>query len=169
MTCNEYPFSRSPQEKAQLSYRWRFAADRLMLYLTFGLNWHTDRLYRGDLRYLQAWLNEPDLPSTLATLFGNGHDSAKSLLQHHRDHLVDVGHTVGTVNRHLCTIRKAERIAREMGEIDWDLSDVANVTAGDNVYAGNGFETVKAGPMGYESPEPATTAPENIAAPGERK
>jgi hypothetical protein len=103
-----------------------------LLYLTFGLNRHTDRLYRSDLRYLQVWLNEPDVPSTLATLFGNGHEAAESSLLRHRDHLVDTGHASGTVNRHLCTIRKAARIAREMGQIDWDLSGVPNIAICDN-------------------------------------
>lgn len=147
----------APGEKACRSYQWRLAADRLLLYLTFGLNRHTDRLYRSDLRYLQDWLNEPDLASTLATLFGNGHDSAKWLLLRHRNHMVDSGHTAGTVNRHLCTIRKAARIAREMSQIDWDLGDVGNVTAGDNVCAGNGFETVGTGQSVDKSPERATT------------
>ena len=68
----------------------------------------------------------------LATLFGNGHDVAKSLAEQHRDHLTATGHAVGTVNRHLCTIRKTVRIAREMGEIDWDLSDVAGIAICDN-------------------------------------
>jgi hypothetical protein len=132
---------RSLQQRAQLAYQWRLCADRLLVYLTLGLNRHTNRLYRGDLRDLRTWLKEPDLPSTFATLFGDGHDAAKSLLQHYRDHSVAFGHTVATVNRHLCTIRKAARIAREMGHIDWDLSDVPNVAEGDNVQAHNGFET----------------------------
>jgi hypothetical protein len=122
----------SPQENARLCYLWRFAATRLLFHLTYGLNRHTDRLYRSDLEYFRNWLNEPDLPSTLATLFGNGHDAAKSLLQHHRDYLVATGHAVGTVNRHLCTIRKAARIAREMGEIGWDLKDLPGIAICDN-------------------------------------
>jgi hypothetical protein len=113
--------------------------------LTFDLNRHTNRLYRSDLRHLQVWLNEPDLPSTLATLFGNGHDAAKSLLLRHCDHLVDTGHAVGTVNRHLCTIRKATRIARKMGEIDWDLSDVPNIAICDNAPGASDVEGVAAG------------------------
>jgi hypothetical protein len=139
---------RSQQQRAQLAYQWRLAADRLLTYLTLGLNRHTDRLYRGDLEYLRRCLNEPDLPSTLGTLFGNGHDAAKSLLLRHRDHLVDAGHTFGTVNRHLCTIRKAVRIAREMGEINWDLSDVPNVAAGDNVHAVNSVDAGETGQAG---------------------
>jgi hypothetical protein len=158
----------SPQEKAQLSYLWRLAADRLLMHLTFGLNRHTDRLYRSDLRYLQAWLNEPDLPSTLATLFGDGHDAAKSLLLRHRDHLVDTGHAVGTVNRHLCTIRKAARIAREMGNIDWDLSDVPNIAICDNAQTVNEFMVGQAGAEGQEG-HSQTGAPPSMVAPGEEK
>jgi hypothetical protein len=146
------PF-RSLQQQALLTYHWRLAANRLLMGLTFGLNRHTDRLYRSDLTYLQVWLNEPDLPSTLATLFGNGHDAAKSLLLGHRDHLAETDHAVGTVNRHLCTIRKAVRIAREMGEIEWDLSDVPNIAVCDNAYSGKRVEGVAAGHDGNEGHE----------------
>jgi hypothetical protein len=158
----------SPHQKAQLAYQWRLAADRLLMHLTFGLNRHTDRLYRSDLRYLQVWLNEPDLPSTLATLFGDGHDTAKSLLLRHRDHLVDTGHAVGTVNRHLCTIRKAVRIAREMSEIDWDLSDVPNIANCDNVQVVSGFNVDQAGAEGHEGHN-QTGAPPSMVAPGEQE
>jgi hypothetical protein len=127
-----YANKQPPQEHARLCYLWRFAATRLLFHLTYRLNRHTDRLYRSDLEYFRTWLAEPDLASALATLFGNGHDAAKLLLQHHRDHLVATGHAVGTVNRHLCTIRKAVRIAREMGEIDWDLKDVPGIAICDN-------------------------------------
>jgi hypothetical protein len=155
----------SSQKDATTRYLWRLAADRLLLFLTFGLNRHTDRLYRSDLRYLQAWLNEPDLPSTLATLFGNGHDAAKWLLLRHRDHLVDTGHTVGTVNRHLCTIRKAARIAREMGQIDWDLSDVPNIASCDNAQRDKEFS---GGHVGAEDQEGHNRAvqPQSRFAPG---
>ena len=127
-----YVHKQSPQEHARLCYLWQFAVPRLLFYLTHGLNRHTNRLYRSDLEYFRNWLNESSLPSTLATFFGNGHEAAKSLLQQHRDHLVDTGHAVGTVNRHLCTLRKAARIAREMGEIDWDLSDEPGIAICDN-------------------------------------
>jgi hypothetical protein len=107
-----------------LPYLWQLAADRLLFHLTYGLHPNTHGWYRADLEYLRACLNEPDLPSMLATLFGNGHDAAKELVLEHRDHMVAAGYAVGTVNRHLCTIRKAARIAKEMGEISWDLQDV---------------------------------------------
>ena len=66
----------------------------------------------------------PSKSTALATLFGKGHDAAVWLVQRHRDYMVAAGYAVATINRHLCTIRKAARIAREMGEIDWDLNDV---------------------------------------------
>jgi hypothetical protein len=114
----------SPQEHAQRCYLWQLAADRLLFHLTYRLHPNTDGWYRADLEYFRACLNEPDLPSMLATLFGNGHDAAKELVLRHRDHMVAAGYAVGTINRHLCTIRKVARIAREMGEISWDLQDV---------------------------------------------
>jgi hypothetical protein len=114
----------SLQDQATRRYVWHLSAPRLLFHLTFRRNRHSQRFLRGDLEYLRRCLNEPDLPSTLATLFGKGHDAAVWLVLRHRDHMVAAGYSAATINRHLCTLRAAARIGREMGEIDWDLADV---------------------------------------------
>lgn len=112
------------QRSQQSPYSWSLAANRLLFHLTFRRNRHSQRFLRGDLEYLRSCLNEPNLGSMLATLFGKGHDPAVWLVLRHRDHMVAAGYSAATINRHLCTIRAAARIAREMGNIDWDLTDV---------------------------------------------
>jgi hypothetical protein len=128
---------RSPQDQATTGYLWHLSANRLLVHLTYGRNHDSQRCLRGDLEYLRCWLHEPDLGAALARLFGNGHDAAVALVLDHRDHMVATGKAVGTINRHLCTLRAAARIAREMGHIDWDLADVPGIGIYDNGQAGN--------------------------------
>lgn len=131
------------QRSQHLSYLWSLATSRLLLLLTFRRNRHSQRFLRGDLDYPRRCLNEPDLGSTLATLFGKGHDAAVWLVSRHRDHMVATGYSVATINRHLCTIRAAARIAREMHEIDWDLADLPGIANCDNTKMVNGIESVE--------------------------
>jgi len=67
----------------------------------------------------------------LAILLSRGRDHARELVEGYRDHLLAAGKSMGTVNRHLVTLRAVARIARRMGRIDWDLAGVGNVR--DNV------------------------------------
>jgi hypothetical protein len=155
----------SPQEWALTRYLWRLGTPLLLVYLTLRRNRHSKRFLRGDLDCLRAWLNEPDLESALATLFGNGHDAAVWLLLRHRDHMLDAGCAVTTVNRHLCTIRATARIARDMGKIGWDLADVPGISNSDNSLKMSGVAPLQNGGGGDERYDQAvetglTIAPE---------
>jgi hypothetical protein len=132
-------------------YHWSLAADRLVFHLTYRRNRHSQRFLRGDLDYLRRWLDEPILGWALATLFGNGHEAAVDLVLRHRDHMVAAGYSVATINRHLCTLRLAARVAREMGEIDWDLAEVPGTAICDNGQNANGIDNAEADAEGQES------------------
>jgi hypothetical protein len=86
----------------------------------------------------------------LAALFGGSHEEAIDLVLRHRDHMAAAGYAVATINRHLCTLRAGARIAREMGEIDWDLRDVPNIAICDNAQAVREFSDGQAGAEGRE-------------------
>jgi len=155
--------NRSRRSRQEGLYQWSLVADRLLFSLTSGRNRHSQRFLRGDLEYLRRWLNEPDLAFTLATLFGGGHDDAVDLIRRHVDHMVAAGYTVATINRHLCTLRLAARIARDMGEIDWDLRGIANC---DNSRVANAVNEVQVDP---EDPEGAGPAKEVESKNAEKK
>jgi hypothetical protein len=154
-----------PRSRPEARYLWFLATDRLIFALTFGRNRHSQRFLRGDIEYLRAWLKEPTLSMTLAALFGGSHDEAVDLVMSHRDHMAAAGYAVATINRHLCTLRAAARIAREMGQIDWDLSDVTGIAICDNRQVVKGFTVGQVGAEGREGRNLAaqplsTTAPE---------
>ena len=159
---------RSPQSRQEVRYRWSLATDRLVFELTFGRNRHSQRFLRGDIEYLRECLKEPTLSMALAALFGTCHGEAVDLVLRHRDHMVAAGYAVATINRHLCTLRAAARIAREMGEIDWDLSDVPNIAICDNAQVVSGFNAGQAGADGQEG-HSRTGAPPSMVASGEQE
>lgn len=155
----------SPRSRQEARYAWLLAADRLMFELTFGRNRHSQRFLRGDVEYLRDWLREPNLSMALAALFGGSHDEAVDLVLRHRDHMAAAGYAVATINRHLCTLRAAARIARDMGEVTWDLSDVPNIAICDNASAVSGIHASQAGAESREV-QSQTGEPLSTVAPG---
>ena len=155
---------RSPRSRQEARYLWSLAADRLVFKLTFGRNRHSQRFLRGDIEYLREWLNEPTLSLALAALFGGTRKEAVDLVLRHRDHMVGAGYAVATINRHLCTLRAAARIAREMGQIDWELSDVPNIAICDNVQTLREFSVGQTGADGREDHKSAAE-PQSMVAP----
>lgn len=123
---------RNPQREAIEYLHWEIRADDLLARLFSSPNRHTRRLYAADLEHFRSWLQTrsyeaESLPLMLAILSSHGQEHAAALACGYRDHMLGAGYRTGTVNRHLCTLRRLARLMRRMGRIDWDLADVHNL------------------------------------------
>ena len=136
-------------EREAIEYlHWEIRADDLLARLLSSPNRHTRRLYAADLEHFRSWLQTryyeaESLPLMLALLSSHGPEHAAALARGYRDYMRAAGYRTGTVNRHLCTLRRLARLMRRMGRTDWDLADVHNLRA-DNVQRDNPMRDVAA-------------------------
>lgn len=127
---------------------WEIRADDLLDRLFSSRNRHTRRLYAADLERFRKWFQTSyheaeSLPLMLAILSSHGQEHAAALARGYRDHMLAAGYRTGTVNRHLCTLRRLARLMRLMGRTDWDLADVHNLRT-DNVQRDNSIRRIAA-------------------------
>jgi integrase/recombinase XerC len=86
-----------------------------------GRNANTLSAYRADLLEFSAYLNSPDIITSVATLFSLSHGSANLLMLNYKNSLKERGLKSASVNRKLSSVRAVVKLARMAGIISWSI------------------------------------------------
>lgn len=85
-----------------------------------GRNPRTLRAYDGDLRDFARFL-EVDSRSAVVALLSGGSGAANAMAYAYRAHLSARGLQAATIARRLAAIRSVVRLARQLGQVTWEL------------------------------------------------